>query len=65
MSLKLFLAGLTIIVKHLCRYYTIHQAAIVKNLHNSSLTAEQVNICLLWLAGTSAVCTILENLTGY
>jgi len=65
MAVKLFLVGLTIAVKHLCHYYTVHQAKIITNLHNSSLTAEQQNICILWLAGTAAVCALLEQLTGY
>lgn len=64
-SLKTYLVGLTIIIHHLCRYYTKYQASLTQHVNSSSLSSGDKATVLAFLSSIQATCTILELLTGY
>jgi hypothetical protein len=65
MPIKGFLVGFTLIMIHICHYYTRYSKQMTATLNASGLTAAQKDNVKAFWASMQQVCDILRGLTGY
>lgn len=65
MAIKTFLVGAVILVKHLCVYIERYNAQMIASIDGSGISDPNKTLLKNWLAGASAACLVLRELTGY